>query len=62
MSDNSQSRPVEGPSAGLGNASVSCLIWERDRISQVDTFRDLSFAIAGSLIVALLASLLAHAL
>ena len=42
-------------------AAESGLVWQPERISQAGTLRDLTFAVAGSLSVALLANLLALA-
>ena len=58
MSDNGWSRSVEDGSVGLQDAGAVRIARQPDRISQADTFRDLAFAVAGMLTVALLANLL----
>jgi hypothetical protein len=58
MSDNGWSRPIEYRSVGLQDAGAVSNTLQPDHISQADSFRDLAFAIAGMLTVALLANLL----
>jgi hypothetical protein len=61
MPDSGQSRHMDDQAIGDSGAAESGLVWQPERISQADTLRDLAFAAAGSLSVALLANLLALA-
>ena len=56
MSDNGWSRPVEDRSVNLEYPGTAA--WHPERISQAESFRDLGFAIAGMLTLALIANLL----
>lgn len=58
MSDNGWSRSVEDGSVGLQDAGAAGIARRPAHISQADTFRDLAFAVAGMLTVALLGNLL----
>jgi hypothetical protein len=58
MSDNGWIRPIEDQSVVLKDSGAVSTARQPDRISQADSFRDLAFAIAGMLTVALLANLL----
>ena len=58
MSDDGWSRSVADGSVGLQGAGAASIARRPHHISQADTFRDLAFAIAGMLTVALLANLL----
>ena len=57
MSDNGWSQFVEDRSVNPLDAGAATAALRPDRISQAETFQDLSFAIAGLLAVALLANL-----
>ena len=58
MSDNDWSQFVEDRSVDPVDASAVVAAAHPDRISQAESFRDLGFAIAGMLTVALLANLI----
>ena len=61
MPNNCQSRHMDDRVIGDSGAAESGLVWQPERIFQAGTLRDLTFAVAGSLSVALLANLLALA-
>ena len=59
MSDNGWSRPIADRSVDLAYTGRRvATAWQPDRISQVESFRDLGLGIAGMLTLALIANLL----